>query len=84
MPVDSVSFMLKPFGFFTWNPSLDLPPEVDTVSKRHQPAAGAPACCGGPSAGQQQQAAAGCCEAGGGYSSSNTAEARSAGPVSKL
>jgi hypothetical protein len=78
MPVDSVSFMLKPFGFFTWNPSLDLPPEVDAASKLHQAAA----CCGSVPASQQQQA--GCCEAGGGYSSSNTAASRVAGPVSKL
>jgi primary-amine oxidase len=26
MPVDTVSFWLKPFGFFDRNPALDLPP----------------------------------------------------------
>jgi primary-amine oxidase len=26
MPVDRVSFSLKPFGFFDRNPALDLPP----------------------------------------------------------
>ena len=26
MPVDIVSFWLKPFGFFDRNPTLDLPP----------------------------------------------------------
>ncbi len=27
MPVDTVSFWLKPFGFFDRNPALDLPPD---------------------------------------------------------
>ena len=27
MPVDTVSFWLKPFGFFDRNPSLDVPPQ---------------------------------------------------------
>jgi primary-amine oxidase len=26
MPADSVSFWLKPFGFFDRNPALDVPP----------------------------------------------------------
>ena len=26
MPVERVSFALKPFGFFDSNPSLDVPP----------------------------------------------------------
>jgi primary-amine oxidase len=26
MPVDKVSFWLKPFGFFDRNPALDVPP----------------------------------------------------------
>jgi primary-amine oxidase len=26
MPVDVVSFWLKPFGFFDRNPALDVPP----------------------------------------------------------
>ena len=29
MPVDTVSFWLKPFGFFARNPALDLPPSPD-------------------------------------------------------
>jgi primary-amine oxidase len=29
MPVDSVSFWLKPFGFFDRNPALDVPPSGD-------------------------------------------------------
>jgi primary-amine oxidase len=28
MPVDTVSFWLKPFGFFDQNPSIDVPPSV--------------------------------------------------------
>ena len=27
MPVDTVSFWLKPFGFFDRNPTLDVPPQ---------------------------------------------------------
>ena len=29
MPADTVSFWLKPFGFFDRNPALDLPPTPD-------------------------------------------------------
>jgi hypothetical protein len=32
MPVDVVSFWLKPFGFFDRNPALDVPP-----SHHHEP-----------------------------------------------
>ncbi len=30
MPVDTVSFWLKPFGFFNRNPALDVPPDANT------------------------------------------------------
>ena len=32
MPVDTVSFWLKPFGFFDRNPTLDVPPSPRTAS----------------------------------------------------
>ena len=32
MPVDTVSFWLKPFGFFDRNPTLDVPPRRRTAS----------------------------------------------------
>jgi primary-amine oxidase len=34
MPADTVSFWLKPFGFFDQNPSIDVPPS-DTVTGDH-------------------------------------------------
>jgi primary-amine oxidase len=33
MPVETVGFMLKPYGFFVWNPTLDIPPERNAASK---------------------------------------------------
>ncbi|WIA35530.1 hypothetical protein OEZ86_003956 [Tetradesmus obliquus] len=33
MPVESVGFMMKPYGFFTWNPTLDVPPERNEASR---------------------------------------------------
>jgi hypothetical protein len=36
MPVEAVGFMLKPYGFFNWNPTLDLPPDVNKASKQYQ------------------------------------------------
>lgn len=36
MPVEGVGFMLKPFGFFKWNPTLDLPPDTNKASKQYQ------------------------------------------------
>jgi primary-amine oxidase len=33
MPVETVGFQLKPFGFFAWNPALDLPPERNAASR---------------------------------------------------
>lgn len=36
MPVETVGFMLKPYGFFTWNPTLDLPPDTNKASKQYQ------------------------------------------------
>jgi hypothetical protein len=36
MPVEAVGFMLKPYGFFNWNPTLDLPPDTNKASKHYQ------------------------------------------------
>lgn len=36
MPVEAVGFMLKPYGFFNWNPTLDLPPDTNKASKQYQ------------------------------------------------
>lgn len=36
MPVETVGFMLKPYGFFTWNPTLDLPPDTNKASKQYE------------------------------------------------
>lgn len=36
MPVETVGFMLKPYGFFTWNPTLDLPPDTNKASKQYK------------------------------------------------
>ena len=33
MPCESCGFMLKPDGFFTGNPGIDLPPDVSKGSK---------------------------------------------------
>lgn len=33
MPVETVGFMLKPCSFFTWNPTLDLPPDTNKASR---------------------------------------------------
>lgn len=40
MPVEVVGFMMKPYGFFMWNPTLDVPPERNAASKEEltQPA----------------------------------------------
>jgi primary-amine oxidase len=35
MPVDTVSFWLKPFGFFDRNPTLDVPPSQAACSEQH-------------------------------------------------
>ena len=37
MPVDTVSFWLKPFGFFDRNPSLDVPPSTRGAGHECQP-----------------------------------------------
>ncbi|KAF6251268.1 copper amine oxidase [Scenedesmus sp. NREL 46B-D3] len=39
MPVETVGFMMKPYGFFTWNPTLDVPPERNAVSREEVTAA---------------------------------------------
>jgi primary-amine oxidase len=36
MPVDTVSFWLKPFGFFDRNPTLDVPPSQAACSEQHE------------------------------------------------
>jgi primary-amine oxidase len=36
MPVDTVSFWLKPFGFFDRNPTLDVPPSQAACSEKHE------------------------------------------------
>jgi primary-amine oxidase len=35
MPVDTVSFWLKPFGFFDRNPALDVPPSSAACHSSH-------------------------------------------------
>lgn len=40
MPCEVVGFHLKPFGFFTQNPGVDLPPSKNTASRKVP-------CCGG-------------------------------------
>lgn len=37
MPVDTVSFWLKPFGFFDRNPSLDVPPQPGSAGHGEAP-----------------------------------------------
>ncbi|KAJ5084886.1 Copper amine oxidase [Penicillium alfredii] len=46
MPMERVSVMLKPDGFFTKNPALDVPPSTQSFNKStlHPE----PACCAGP------------------------------------
>ena len=35
MPVDTVGFTIKPVGFFASNPTLDVPPHINRMSKLH-------------------------------------------------
>lgn len=35
MPVETVGFQLKPFGFFTGNPGIDIPHGVNAASTKH-------------------------------------------------
>ena len=35
MPVETVGFVLKPCGFFTQNPGMDIPPAADAGSREH-------------------------------------------------
>jgi primary-amine oxidase len=37
MPVDTVSFWLKPFGFFDRNPALDVPPATGACQPAQRP-----------------------------------------------
>lgn len=41
MPVEAFSFLLRPSGFFTYNPTLDLPPGPNHQSVEFRPAADA-------------------------------------------
>ncbi|KAL4935145.1 hypothetical protein BDV06DRAFT_207584 [Aspergillus oleicola] len=48
MPVERVSVMLKPDGFFTKNPALDVPPSTQAFNKSTlHPDAGSASCCSG-------------------------------------
>lgn len=54
MPMERVSVMLKPDGFFTKNPALDVPHSSQAFNKstlHPAPAQGGSACCAGSSAG---------------------------------
>ena len=44
MPVETVGFLLKPCGFFTQNPGMDLPPHPDGASREHTGSGGVAAC----------------------------------------
>lgn len=53
MPVENLSFHLKPWNFFTCNPTLDLPLTANAASRDHDEAAAkgsAAACCAKPAA----------------------------------
>ncbi|KAF7118094.1 hypothetical protein CNMCM5793_007480 [Aspergillus hiratsukae] len=52
MPMDRISVMLKPDGFFTKNPALDVPPSTQSFNKStlHPEPAPAVACCSGAGA----------------------------------
>jgi primary-amine oxidase len=41
MPVESTGFMMKPYGFFSQNPGLDIPPGKNEASQLHAAAAAA-------------------------------------------
>jgi primary-amine oxidase len=46
MACEYAGFMLKPNGFFSANPAMDLPPDKNAASKRaSEPAAGGGGCC---------------------------------------
>lgn len=49
MPVEKVSVMLKPDGFFTKNPALDVPPSVQSFNKSTLHSDTAASCCTGSS-----------------------------------
>lgn len=53
MPMERVSVMLKPDGFFTKNPALDVPQSSQVFNKStlHPEAASGGACCAGSSTG---------------------------------
>ncbi|OJJ50350.1 hypothetical protein ASPZODRAFT_13434 [Penicilliopsis zonata CBS 506.65] len=47
MPMERISVMLRPDGFFTKNPALDVPASTQTFNKSTLHPEPAPACCGG-------------------------------------
>lgn len=54
MPMERVSVMLKPDGFFTKNPALDVPHSSQAFNKSTmhlKPAQGGGVCCAGSPAG---------------------------------
>jgi primary-amine oxidase len=58
MPVETTGFMLKPFGFFSQNPGLDIPPGRNTASQLHGAANGSSGGGGGAPATPRTN---GCC-----------------------
>jgi len=62
MPVEVVGFHLKPSSFFTANPALDLPPEVNKASREAHKQAAAAAASGAP--GTAAVAGGACCGSG--------------------
>jgi len=66
MPVETTGFSLKPFGFFTQNPGLDVPPGKNEASRLHAAAANGSSVGGAAPATPRAAAAAvngsnGCC-----------------------
>lgn len=52
MPMERISVMLRPDGFFTKNPAVDVPQSSQTFNKstlHPEPAAAVPSCCSGSS-----------------------------------
>lgn len=57
MPVEKVSVMLKPDGFFTKNPALDVPPSVQSFNKSTLHSDTAASCCSHDKAGSSMDKA---------------------------
>ena len=49
MPMERISVMLRPDGFFTKNPAVDVPQSSQSFNKStlHPEPAAAPSCCSG-------------------------------------